>query len=89
MVTGSDRQCNQADRRHTMTDTDAARIIAALVIKWDAGIVYTRKEPYDRECAYCGFKSDFGGEYYHNTDCPVLAGRAWLAAQQAEAGDGE
>jgi hypothetical protein len=37
MVTGSDRQGNQADRRHTMTD----------------------------------------------------AGRAWLEAQQAEAGDGE
>jgi hypothetical protein len=64
--------------------TDAARIIAALVADEHAGMWFNQHDYWIGQwtCAHCGELDP------HAPDCPILAGRAWLAAQQAEAGDG-
>ena len=60
-------------------DANTARdIIVALVSDEDAGIA---SYEYGRECTYCD-----AGEFdvvLHKPDCPILAGRKWLAEQEA------
>jgi hypothetical protein len=73
-----------------MTDTHAARIIAALVGDSLAALQFTT-EDYDEgawKCGYCHESGHSAPDVNHAPDCPILAARAWLAAQQAGAGDG-
>jgi hypothetical protein len=69
-----------------MTDTDAARIIAALVGDASAGLVYVTAgygevAYWTYECAYCEQQDLEFATFTHAPDCPILAGRAWLARQ--------
>jgi hypothetical protein len=57
---------------------DAARIIAALVADEDAG------GDFEMHCIYCEPAKSDPAKVLHAPDCPILAGRAWLAAQEAK-----